>query len=84
MKTDRRNVIFGFWQSQKKKNEQTTERRTTYTATKLTYLLYVVLSSCENNKFEDTKGTIRSRKSKDRQYNCQKKNRKLTTMIYKN
>ena len=67
VETNHRNVIFGFWQSKKKKKKrkhaQTTERRSTYTTTKLTSLLYVVLSSCENNKFEDTKGAIRSRKS---------------------
>ena len=83
MKTDHCSVIFRFWQS-KKNHAQTTERRPTYTATILTCLLYVDVSSCENKKFEDTKGTPRSRKSKkDRQHNCQKKIREVTTMIYK-
>ena len=37
---------------------------------------------CE--EFEDTKGSIRIRKSKDRQYNDQKKRTKGQTTIYKN
>jgi hypothetical protein len=37
--------------------------------------------SCKE-KFEDTKGVIRSRKSKDRQYNDQKKKEKQQSTIH--